>query len=68
MTKKLMSERIDCLIATEQLTWYHANELGIATNPAALETPIAAISVFFAISRYTKNIADPQAFMKDMNA
>ena len=41
-----MSERIDCLIATEQLTWYHANELGIATNPAALETPIAAISVF----------------------
>lgn len=65
--KKLMVERIDCFISTEQLTWYYANELGVAKDLVALETPIAEHSVFPAISKYAKNIVDPQEFIQKMN-
>jgi len=66
--KKLMAERVDCLISSEQLTWYYANELGVAKDLVALETPIAKHSVYSAISKYAKNIVDPQEFIQKMNA
>lgn len=65
--KKLMAERVDCLISTEQLTWYHANELGVANALVSLETPIAEHSVFSVISKNTKNIVNPQEFMQKMS-
>ncbi|MBU1171501.1 MAG: transporter substrate-binding domain-containing protein [Proteobacteria bacterium] len=66
--KKLLAGRIDCLIGTENLTWYHANELDLAKHLVALAHPIADIFVYFAISKHTKNIPDPLAVMRDMNA
>jgi len=66
--KKLMAGRVDCIIGTEQLTWYHANRLGVAKELAALETPIDVVTVFSAISTRSKNIPDPQEFIKKMDA
>lgn len=65
--KKLIAERIDCLIGTKNLTWYRANELGLAGQLVALDQPINEVSVYFAISKHTKNIAAPPAFMGAMN-
>lgn len=65
--KKLMGGRIDCLIDTEQLTWHHAHKLGIAKDIVALEMPLNEISVYFAITKNSKNITAHQAFMKSMN-
>ena len=66
--KKLMLDRIDCFIGTELLTWYHANELGIAEHLVSLETPIAEHNVFIAVRKETKNIADPQGFVEKISA
>ncbi|MGD9209619.1 MAG: transporter substrate-binding domain-containing protein [Desulfobacteraceae bacterium] len=66
--KKLMKDRIDCFIGTELLTLYRANMLGLAEHIVFLETPIAEHRVFSAISKHAKNIADPQTFIKKMDA
>ena len=66
--KKLMADRIDCFIGTELLTWYRANKLEVAEYLEALKTPVSELSVFFAVTQHTKNIADPQAFIEKMSA
>ena len=66
--KKLRAGRVDCIIGTELVTWYYANELGLAEDLAALETPLAEHSVFSAISKNTKNISNPQEFIEKMAA
>ena len=66
--KKLMLDRIDCFIGTELLTWYRANDLGIAEHFVSLETPIGEHNVLFAVRKHSKNIANPQAFIEKMSA
>lgn len=66
--KKLMAGRVDCIIGTENLTWYHAHKLGIAENLVALHRPVAEYSVFVGVSQFTKNIRDPEAFLKKIDA
>lgn len=65
---KLMRGRLDGFIATEHVTWYHANSLGIAENLVALENQVSKIKAFFAISKYAEQISDPFKFMEKMNA
>lgn len=66
--KKLLAARVDCLITTEQLTWYHANALGIAQNIVALDKQVADLRVYFAVSKFTKNITSPEALIERMDA
>ena len=66
--KKLIKGRVDCILTTEQLTWYHANELGIAGQITALDPPLSSHSVFIAVSKNTKNINDVDDFMRRINA
>lgn len=65
--KKLMAGRIDCLVATENITWYHAHRLGITGHIETLEPPLNIISVYFAISKQTNTLKNPQRFMESMN-
>lgn len=66
--KKLMAERVDCIIGTEQLTWYHAHKLGVAGNLVALKMPVSAYCAFYAVGRFAKNVGAPEAFIKKMDA
>ena len=66
--KKLMSNRIDCLVGTENLTWHHAHKLGIDDKIVSLPLALAEVSAYVALSKKTKHIKDPQAFMDTMDA
>ena len=65
--KKLIKGRLECLISTEQLTWYYADKLGISEEITDLELPISSHSVFFTVSKYSKNIANPHDFINKIN-
>lgn len=65
---KLMLNRFDGLIATEHLTWYHANQLGVAESVAALETQVAENRTFFAVSKHTHRIKDHKRIMERMES
>jgi ABC-type amino acid transport substrate-binding protein len=66
--KKLQSGRIDCAIMTEQLTWYYANKLGFGEDILALDMIFAEVHMYFAMSKKSPKIADPQSFMEKLNA
>lgn len=66
--RKLMLERIDGFIGTEQLSWYYANLSGVAPAITALETPVATISVYYAVSKHSKSIKEPQTFIRTLDA
>jgi ABC-type amino acid transport substrate-binding protein len=63
-----MADRIDCFIMTEQLTWYHANKLGIGDKISALDMVFAEVRPYIAISKKSQHIAEPLNFMKKLNA
>ena len=65
--KKLMTDRVDGIIGTEQITSYHINKLGLAGQIVALPVAISQIRAFFAISRTSKRIKVPEKFMAEMN-
>ena len=65
--KKLMAKRIDCFVAGEQLTWYHASRLDIADDVMALKKIISKSLTYIGVSKNTPNIADPQGFMEKID-
>ena len=65
--KKLIRERLDCIIATEQLSWYYINKLGFKGKIVALDNNIAENRTFLAISKRSKNFSNPIQFMKKIN-
>lgn len=65
--KKLIGGRFECLIGTEQVTWYHIHKLGISDQLVMLDNVIAENRTFFAISKHSKNIPDPKRFMEKID-
>ncbi len=65
--KKLIAKRFDCLIAGEQITWYHANKLGIAQEITLLDKPISESITYIAISKKSQNIPNYELFMENLN-
>lgn len=65
--KKLMLNRFDCLISTEQITWYHINVLGFSGDIVALDKAITENKTYLALSKKSKNIPDPLKFIDTLN-
>ena len=66
--KKLMADRIDCMISTEQLTWFFIKKRNLTDDIVALEKAIDRNVTYIAISKKTKNILDTHTIMRKLNA
>ncbi len=66
--KKLIAGRIDCYVGNFHTAMYVAKQMGLQDQIAALPDAFAEKKgTFFAISKKSKNIADPVAFMDKIN-
>lgn len=65
---KLMADRVDCMISTDQLTWFFLNKRNLTDDIVALEKAIDRNVTYIAISKKTKNILDTHTLMRKLNA
>lgn len=65
---KLMLGRLDCVVLSEQLGWYHAVQLGFNDNIELLDRSLSEISTYYAVSKNSYNIKDPKRLIKKLDA
>ena len=65
--KKLMQDRFDCFITSDNLVRYYANKMGITGQISHLNKVIAMNYTHFAISRKSKSIINKSDFMNKIN-
>ena len=63
-----MMGRIDCLISSEQATWYHVARVGMAGDLVTVGGKVAELAVYFAVSKFSKKVANPQDLILKMDA